>query len=107
MRDIELYRALLGLTALWTVAEVDVDMAGHRVMVRVDAGAGRTTVQSAEHRGHVWRQAPPLAPSRHDAVHDLDRGRRAAGRARHARRQAAPGAVGRAGLAVHRVVRTM
>ena len=38
MRDIELYRALLGLTAPWTVAGVDVDMAGQRVVVRVDAG---------------------------------------------------------------------
>ena len=42
MRDIELYRALLGLTAPWTVASVEVDMAGQRVVVRVDAGAGRT-----------------------------------------------------------------
>ena len=40
MRDIELYRALLGLTAPWTVAGVDVDMPGQRVVVRVDAGAG-------------------------------------------------------------------
>ena len=40
MRDIELYRALLGLTAPWTVAGVDVDMAGQRVVVRVDAGPG-------------------------------------------------------------------
>ena len=40
MRDIELYRALLGLTAPWTVAGVDVDMPGQRVVVRVDAGPG-------------------------------------------------------------------
>jgi hypothetical protein len=40
MRDIELYRALLGLTAPWTVAGVDVDMPGQRVLVRVDAGSG-------------------------------------------------------------------
>ena len=40
MRDIELYRALLGLTAPRTVAGVDVDMPGQRVVVRVDAGAG-------------------------------------------------------------------
>src|SRR5215467_14546452 len=36
MRDIELSRALLGLTAPWTVGGVDVDMVGQRV----DAGAG-------------------------------------------------------------------
>jgi len=40
MRDVELYRALLGLTAPWTVATVDVDLPGQRVVVRVDAGAG-------------------------------------------------------------------
>jgi transposase len=40
MRDVELYRALLGLTAPWTVAGVDVDMKGQRVVVRVDAGSG-------------------------------------------------------------------
>jgi transposase len=40
MRDIELYKALLGLTAPWTVAGVDVDMKGQRVVVRVDVGSG-------------------------------------------------------------------
>jgi transposase len=40
MRDVELYRALLGLTAPWTVAGVDVDMKRQRVVVRVEAGPG-------------------------------------------------------------------
>jgi len=40
MRDVELYRALLGLTAPWTVASVDVDLPGQRVVVRVDPGGG-------------------------------------------------------------------
>src|SRR6185436_7297758 len=40
MRDIELYRAPLGLTAPWTVAGVEVDMPGQRVVVQVDAGPG-------------------------------------------------------------------
>jgi hypothetical protein len=40
MRDVELYRALLGLTAPWMVAGVDVNMKGQRVVVRVDAGSG-------------------------------------------------------------------
>jgi transposase len=40
MRDVELYRALLGVTAPWTVAGVDVDLTGQRVVVRVDAGPG-------------------------------------------------------------------
>jgi transposase len=40
MRDIELYRALLGLTAPWTVAGVDVDLKGQQVVVRVEVGSG-------------------------------------------------------------------
>lgn len=40
MRDVGLYRALLGLTAPWTVASVDVDLKGQRVVVRVEAGPG-------------------------------------------------------------------
>jgi len=40
VRDVELYRALLGLTAPWTVASVDVDLPGQRVVVRVDPGGG-------------------------------------------------------------------
>jgi transposase len=40
MRDIELYRALLGLSGPWTVAGVDVDMKGQRVVVRVEVGPG-------------------------------------------------------------------
>jgi len=40
MRDVELYRSLLGLTAPWTVVDVVVDMKGQRVVVRVDAGLG-------------------------------------------------------------------
>ena len=31
MRNIELYRALLGMTAPWTVGSVDVDITGQRV----------------------------------------------------------------------------
>ena len=37
MRDVELYRALLGLAAPWTVADVDMDMKGQQVVVRVEA----------------------------------------------------------------------
>jgi len=40
VRDVELYRALLGVAAPWTVAGVDVDMKGQRVVVRVEAGPG-------------------------------------------------------------------
>src|SRR5262247_2151886 len=68
MRDVELYRALLGLTTPWTVASVDVDLkraAGRRGPVPLsgvrDAGAA------------VRQQAPPLAAPGHDAVHNADR----------------------------------
>ena len=41
------YRALLGLTAPWTVGSVDVDMTGQRVEVRVDAGPPMSGVRDA------------------------------------------------------------
>jgi hypothetical protein len=40
MRDVQLHRARLGLTAPWTVAGVDVDLKGQRVVVRVEGGPG-------------------------------------------------------------------
>jgi predicted RNA-binding Zn-ribbon protein involved in translation (DUF1610 family) len=40
MRDIELYRAILGLPAPWTVASVDLDVKGQQVVVRVEPGPG-------------------------------------------------------------------
>lgn len=40
MRDIELYRAILGLPAPWTVLSVNLDVKGQQVMVQVHAGDG-------------------------------------------------------------------
>jgi len=40
MRDVELYRAILGLTPPWTVVSVELDVAGQQVVVQVDAGDG-------------------------------------------------------------------
>ncbi|MFQ5828437.1 MAG: transposase [Candidatus Methylomirabilia bacterium] len=40
MRDVELYRAILGLKAPWTVTGVDLDVKGQQVVVRVEAGPG-------------------------------------------------------------------
>lgn len=40
MRDVELYRALLGLTPPWAVVSVDLDVKAQQVVVQVDAGAG-------------------------------------------------------------------
>jgi len=42
MRDVELHRALLGLTAPWTVMGADMDLASQQVVVR-----GRSYVVSA------------------------------------------------------------
>lgn len=41
MRDIELYRAILGLPAPWTVSNVDLDVEGQQVVVHLEAGAGQ------------------------------------------------------------------
>ena len=40
MRDIELYRTILGLTPPWTVVSVDLDVKGQQVVVKVEAGPG-------------------------------------------------------------------
>ncbi len=40
MRNIKLYRTILGLTPPWTVAAVNPDVAGQQVVVQVDAGPG-------------------------------------------------------------------
>lgn len=40
MRDVELYRAILGLTSPWTVVGVELDVTAQRVVVKVDAGGG-------------------------------------------------------------------
>ena len=40
MRDVELYRTLLGLAPPWTVVSVELDVTAQRVVVKVDAGAG-------------------------------------------------------------------
>lgn len=40
MRDIELYRAILGLQEPWTVVNVELDLPGQQVVVTVDPGPG-------------------------------------------------------------------
>jgi transposase len=40
MRDVELYRTILGLTPPWTVVTVDVDVRCQEILVKVDAGPG-------------------------------------------------------------------
>lgn len=40
MRDVELYRAILGLTPPWRVVSVDLDIPGQQVTVKVDVGPG-------------------------------------------------------------------
>ncbi|MBI3078652.1 MAG: hypothetical protein HYY85_16980 [Deltaproteobacteria bacterium] len=40
MRDTDLYRTILGLTSHWEVVDVEPDVKGEQVVVRVDAGPG-------------------------------------------------------------------
>jgi transposase len=40
VRDVELYRAILGLTPPWQVVSVDLDIPGRQVTAKVDAGPG-------------------------------------------------------------------
>jgi transposase len=40
MRDFDLYQAVLGLKAPWTVVNVELDVKGEQVTVTVEAGAG-------------------------------------------------------------------
>jgi transposase len=40
MRDVELYRTILGLTPPWTVVKVDVDVKRQEIIVKVEAGPG-------------------------------------------------------------------
>lgn len=40
MRDVELYRAILGLAPPWRIVTVDLDVLGQQVTVKVDAGPG-------------------------------------------------------------------
>jgi transposase len=58
MRDIELYRAILGLTPPWTVTDVDLDVKAQRVVVRVDAGAGPFACPECEARGPRYDSRP-------------------------------------------------
>ena len=62
MRDIELYKAILGLTPPWTVVSVNLDVKGQQVTVHVQAGDGpfpcpecQTTVPGYDRKPRRWR----------------------------------------------------
>lgn len=62
MRDIELYRAILGLTPPWMVVNVDLDVKGQQVTVTVTAGDGPFpcpecggAVPGYDHKPRRWR----------------------------------------------------
>jgi transposase len=62
MRDIELYKAILGLTPPWTVVNVTLDVKTQHVMVQVQAGEGpfpcpecRTAVPGYDKKFRRWR----------------------------------------------------
>ena len=63
MRDIELYRTILGLTPPWTVVSVDLDVKGQQVVVTVEAGPGpfrcpecQQEVAGYDRKARRWRQ---------------------------------------------------
>jgi len=51
MRDLELYQAVLGLQAPWTVLNVELDVKGQQVTVLVDAGPGPYPCPECQTRG--------------------------------------------------------
>ncbi len=62
MRDVELYRAILGLIPPWTVVNVDLDVKGQQVTVTVEAGDGpfpcpecQVEVPGYDTRSRRWR----------------------------------------------------
>ena len=62
MRDVELYKAILGLTPPWTVVSVNLDVKGQQVTVQVQAGDGpfpcpecQTTVPGYDRKPRRWR----------------------------------------------------
>ena len=62
MRDVELYRTILGLTPPWTVLTVAVDVKRQEILVKVDAGPGpfpcpecRATVPGYDRKPRRWR----------------------------------------------------
>src|SRR5574337_445880 len=62
MRDIDLYKAILGLTPPWRVVDVELDVKGQDVTVRVDAGEGpfpcpecQTAVPGYDRKRRRWR----------------------------------------------------
>lgn len=58
MRDIELYRAILGLTPPWTVVGVDLDVKGQQVVIRVDAGPGPFRCPECQTEGPGYDRKP-------------------------------------------------
>lgn len=62
MRDIELYRTILGLSAPWTVVSVNLDLKGKQVVITVDAGSEpfrcpecHTEVPGYDRKPRRWR----------------------------------------------------
>jgi len=79
-----------------------VDLTGQRVVVRVDAGPGPYPCPECGTLAPWYDSKPrPLAAPGHDAVHDVDRGRRAAGGMRESWREADPGTVGKTAIFFH------
>lgn len=54
MKDTQLYAQLLGLSKPWSVSQVDVDLAGYQITVRVECGAGEVWIcPDTKTRAHI------------------------------------------------------
>ncbi len=69
MRDIELYRTILGLTPPRTGVSVDLDVKGQQVVVKVEAGPGpfrcpecQQEVAGYDRKARRWRIPPASLP---------------------------------------------
>lgn len=56
MRDIELYRAILGFPTTWTVLDVDLDVKGRQVTVSMNER--RLTPRNRDCSGSLWLVEP-------------------------------------------------
>ncbi|GIW53930.1 MAG: hypothetical protein KatS3mg082_0334 [Nitrospiraceae bacterium] len=106
MRDFELYQAVLGLQAPWTVVNVELDLKEQQVTVTVEAGPGpypcpecRELVPGYDRKRRRWRHLESLP------VHDVDPGGPPPRELSDPWGQADRGALGRAWQSVHRLVR--
>jgi len=108
MRDINLYKAILGLAPPWTVVNVKLDVMGQQITVQVQVADGpfpcpecQTTFPGSDRKPRRRRHLDTCQFT------SLDRGRGPAGGVPDSQCEAAPRPLGRAGEPVHGSVRAV